>query len=175
MLLWKPLAETLGAIRCDISDDGRRAEIYVPPLKYGYEVVTRSYSYLLKHFKARLEGDTYIGRYTVVEIDITPPLPGLADGGAIHLEDPPTTVRSLATCTAISTVCRSYTIMYVKEACMTPFRLERIINLYAGWLRAAQRTGGPPPRGPQAHLQNFVDQSRRGVGSPGIRPLPGPT
>ena len=125
-LLWKPVAEALGAKSYSIRDNCLKAEIHACLTLYSYEVVTRSLNYLRKYFKKGVfDQTTYGGNYTVVELTITPPQ---TDGVTVYLSHPPTVVRSFDSCTAISTVSKGYRIDELKDACLIPFKIAPILT-----------------------------------------------
>lgn len=125
-LLWKPVAEALGAKSYRIYENGLKAEIHACLTLYSYEVVTRSLNYLRKYFKKGVfDQTTYGGNYTVVELTITPPQ---TDGVTVYLSHPPTVVRSFDSCTAISTVSKGYRIVELKDACLIPFKIAPILT-----------------------------------------------
>lgn len=125
-LLWRPVAEALGAKSYRIYDNGLKAEIPSCLMLYSYEIVARSLNYLQKYFKRGwFDQTTYGGNYTVVELTIIPPQ---TDGVAVYFSQPPAVVRSFDSCTTISTVASGYRIIQLRDACLIPFKIAPILT-----------------------------------------------
>ena len=125
-LLWRPLARALGAMSYRVHGNGARADFYMALTRCRYEVVTRSVSYVVKNFRCRVEAASFIGRYTIICITVTPPLPGLGYE-AINIDDHPMLMRFFGTCTTLTTVAKSYYILHIRDACLAPFKLLHLV------------------------------------------------